>query len=213
MPAEAINLGSSSHYEWLIVKTTIVGAPPALNSPGTSSGVDKALLRQLVADNYDFIWRLLSRLKVSAEEVDDATQQVFMVLLSKSSLVLKPGSERSYLFGVAIRTAQEFRRKAATQRARAVSEAADLSDERNCAESIAEQRNARRILDEILETFPEQVKIVFILFELEGMSAREIAELTSTPMGTIASRLRRGRELFEERVAEYQSRPTKGDGR
>lgn len=195
------------------MKSSIAGAVPTLNRPGVSSGVDKALLRRLVADNYQFIWRILSRLRVSADDVDDATQQVFVVLLSKANLALKPGSERSYLFGIAIRTAQEFRRKTVTQRARAVSEAADLSDEKNCAESIAEQRNARRILDEILETLPEQVKIVFILFELEGMSAREIAELTDTPMGTVASRLRRGRELFEQRVEEYKSRTKKGDVR
>lgn len=195
------------------MNSTAAGTPQTLSDSGRASGANNALLRRLVADNYDFIWRLLSRLKVSAEDVDDATQQVFMVLLSKSTLVLKPGSERSFLFGVAIRTAQEFRRKAVTQRTRSVSEAAELSDESRCAESIAEQRNARRILDEILETFPEQIKVVFILFELEGMSAREISELTTTPMGTVASRLRRGRELFEQRVEEYQSRIEKGNVR
>jgi RNA polymerase sigma-70 factor (ECF subfamily) len=55
-------------------------------------------------------------------------------------------------------------------------------------------------LDEILVSMPHEVRTVFVLFEIEGMNLSEIAETLGIPRGTVASRLRRGREDFERRV-------------
>ena len=53
---------------------------------------------------------------------------------------------------------------------------------------------------------PDDMRTAFVLFELEGLSVPEIAELTETKQGTVASRLRRARELFQSGVKRLRAR-------
>lgn len=168
-------------------------------------------LRHLVKEHYDFIWRLLARLNVAAPEVDDAAQQVFMVLVSREELVIKPGSERAFLYGVALRVAKEFRRKAQNALNHISPDPDVLVDRAPDLEAVAERSQARRQLDRILEQMPENLKEAFILFELEDMSVPQIAELVGIPTGTVASRLRRARALFQKAVVELQARREGGE--
>ena len=48
----------------------------------------------------------------------------------------------------------------------------------------------------MLERLPLELRTVFVLFELEGLQIRDIAELEEIPLGTVGSRLRRAREEF-----------------
>ena len=68
----------------------------------------KARLERMFNDHYDFIWRLLRRLGVGSEKADDASQQVFLVAAERMQRI-KEGSERSFLFGIALRVAHAGR--------------------------------------------------------------------------------------------------------
>jgi hypothetical protein len=59
----------------------------------------------------------------------------------------------------------------------------------------------RQLFDDIIGSLTVTVREVFTLFELEGMNLSEIAETLGLPRGTVASRLRRGREQFRQQVA------------
>jgi RNA polymerase sigma-70 factor (ECF subfamily) len=63
-------------------------------------------------------------------------------------------------------------------------------------EEHLERQQARELLDGILEALPEELRVVLVLFELEGLEVREIAVLQEIPIGTASSRLRRAREEF-----------------
>jgi RNA polymerase sigma-70 factor, ECF subfamily len=54
----------------------------------------------------------------------------------------------------------------------------------------------------VLDAMPIELRAVFVLFELEGMTSPEIAAISGLPPGTVASRLRRARERFRELVAQ-----------
>jgi RNA polymerase sigma-70 factor (ECF subfamily) len=168
-----------------------------------------ATVKQLVIDHYEFIWRLLARSGVAAPDVDDAAQQVFMVLVTRADLVIKPGSERAFLYGISLRVTKEFRRRAQSA-AQHTSEAAELPDERLDLEAMTEQSLARKKLDAILVSMPDALREAFILFELEDMSVPEIATLLGIPTGTAASRLRRSRELFQEAVIQLRADAASG---
>jgi len=66
--------------------------------------VNHARITAVVRTNHDFIWRLLRRLGIPEANVDDATQQVFCVAARRIDEIA-PGSERSFLFGTAVRVA------------------------------------------------------------------------------------------------------------
>lgn len=137
-----------------------------------------------------------------ADDVDDATQQVFMVLMTREHTTLQEGRERSFLFGTALRVAREHRRR--NKKHEACSEA-DLDSFVHPGvdlEALTDQQRARELLDRIVSSMPEELRMVFILFEIEGLPAIEVAALLSMPAGTVASRLRRARQHFRQLIQQ-----------
>ena len=157
----------------------------------------KARLEAVVRSHYAFLWRSLRRLGVAEREADDAAQRVLGVLARRIGEITA-GSERSFLFQTALRVAAEMRRS--TARARLAFDEATVDrarDEAPLPDEALEQREARAILDQVLDALPLEVRAVFVLFELEQLTTSEIADLLAIPAGTVSSRLRRGREEFQ----------------
>ena len=67
-------------------------------------------------------------------------------------------------------------------------------------ETLVDQRRALALLDDVLEEMAMDLRSVFVLSEVEQMTAPEIATMLDVPLGTVASRLRRAREEFQRRV-------------
>ena len=155
----------------------------------------EARITAIVRAEHDFIWRLLRRLGIPEASVDDATQQVFCVLSRRVDDV-KAGSERSFLFGAALRVASDRRR---SREFRDVPREAtgDEMDPAPNPEELAERHERRALLQVILEALPMELRTVIILFELEQMTKVEVSELLGIPVGTAVSRLRRAREEFK----------------
>jgi RNA polymerase sigma-70 factor (ECF subfamily) len=171
------------------------------DEPGRAGADDaQRRLRAILAEHYDFIWRSLRRLGLDAAGADDAAQQVFVVA-SRKLAGITVGGERAYLFGVALRVASDARRAAAGRREHPSEDVDEAPDPSPGADEILDQRRARALLDEALEHLPLPLRVVFTLHELEGMSMSEIADVVGIAPGTVASRLRRARQLFESAVA------------
>lgn len=156
--------------------------------------------------HHDFVWRMLRRFGVPEASVDDATQRVFLVVARRLAEVRK-GEEKAYLCGVAVRVAKEMRRHDASQRLvydeQAVAEMPDGSD---AADERLMAHEARRVLDDVLASMPEDLRYVLVLVELEGLEVAEVAALLEIPSGTAASRLRRAREAFSECAKRVRAR-------
>jgi RNA polymerase sigma-70 factor (ECF subfamily) len=160
----------------------------------------------LVHDHFDFIWRSLRRLGVSVGNVDDAAQKVFWTAAQKMKSV-HVEQARSFLFAIALRVASDERRTLRRRPEMADPSAVDSAEDAvPHADDLVEQLHARAFLDRILEEMPLDVRVVFVLFELEEMTTSEVAAVLAIPVGTVASRLRRGRAMFEEHVARFRAR-------
>ena len=173
----------------------------AASGPSLAPTAD--LFRAIVHDHFDFIWRLLHRLGVPPADVDDAVQQVFLVAADRLDTIVK-GSERAFLYGTALRVASTHRRTASRRRKGLDQFLWETHASALLPDEELERREAIALLDEVLSGFADEWRRVFVLCDIEGLSAREVASLESIPMGTVASRLRRARELFAERVRELQ---------
>jgi RNA polymerase sigma-70 factor (ECF subfamily) len=171
---------------------------------------DAERLRRLVAHHFDFIWRSLRRLGVPARDTDDAAQHVFMVAARKIGPVSVEG-ERAFLFQVALRIAADDRR---TRRrhpdANCEKDLPDVPESAPGPDELVDRQKARSVLDAIVAGLPLELRVAFVLFELEEMTVAEIAGLLDLPQGTVASRLRRSRELFESAVNRYRARSKRG---
>ena len=152
---------------------------------------------------FAFVWRLTRRLGLSPADADDATQQV-MIVLTRRLADIQPGSERAFLSRTAVHVALKARRS--RERRHEVTEA--LCDELPCAECdldrLLDQRRARERLDQLLSELPFELRVVLVLFEIEGLSQPEIAAALDIPYGTVASRIRRARKALERLVLRSQ---------
>ncbi len=166
--------------------------------------------RQLVDAHFAFIWRALRGLGVPSDSADDAAQHVFWIAAQKLPDIVS-GSERSFLFGTALGVAANARRARARHREVLDDEAIRNSiDETPNGEELLDLRRRRELLDQVLASMPDDLRVVFVLFVLEGITAREIAGLLDVRPGTVASRLRRARQLFHSLSARLQAREARG---
>jgi RNA polymerase sigma-70 factor (ECF subfamily) len=160
----------------------------------------EAAVRLVIERDYPAVWRFLRRLGVPESEADDVAQRVFARVLAKGAEV-QAGSERAYLMRAAFRAALEEQRsrKRARSRAGDVDLDAVPSAVPQPDEAIA-QRQQLELLDRALATLPTELRAVLMLFEIEGLTFTEIAVALQLPRGTVASRVRRGRDLFADAV-------------
>ena len=165
----------------------------------TTPSQDQRLL-QLFEQHYEFVWRSLRRLGIPAANVEDGAQRVFMILSTKLSMV-EPGREVSFLYGTARRVASDMRETARLEQGRRDDLDPELASEPfEQPDALLERKQARQQLDHILDELDFDLRSVFVLFELEGFRTGEVADMLALPQGTVASRLRKARELVLERV-------------
>lgn len=185
----------------------MTGLPARSMDPQASSASrpESERVDAVVREHYDRVWRLLRRFGVADAEVDDATQQVFCVFAGRLAAV-PPDKERTFLFGVVLRVAQASRRVRARR--------AEVNDDGAIAAIVAptpgadeqlDAARARSVLDGLLERLPLDLRAVFVLYEIEELTMVEIATTLELPPGTVASRLRRAREAFQELARAAQA--------
>lgn len=180
---------------------------PTLDSDNVPSGVAtsgtamnrEARLRWMVDEHIDFVARVLRNAGTPLSEMDDEVQRTFITAARRLDDV-RPGAERSFLLQTALHVAAHARRTAARRREVLSEEAPELIDPAQTPEQLADQKRARVLLDRVLDQMSTDLRTVFVLYEFEELSMAEIAEALSIPRGTVASRLRRARSDFQERV-------------
>jgi RNA polymerase sigma-70 factor (ECF subfamily) len=166
---------------------------------------DDRRFARLFDEHFDFVWRSLRRLGVAPASVDDAAQEVFVVA-SRRLAAIEVGKERAFLFGTALRVASDQRRAAHRRREREQEVDGEPRSQQPGPDELIDRRRARELMDEIIATLPDETRPVFVLFELEGMTMAEIASCLELPPGTVASRLRRARELFAAALARLEAK-------
>jgi len=177
----------------------------APSEPPSVARAEPERLRAAFHQHFDYVWRLLRRLGVREASVDDAAQQVFLTLSAKLSQVT-PGKERAFLTGTAFRVASNQRR-GERRSAECIAEEpiARAVDPTPSPEELLDASRQRMWLDRTLDRLPIELRAVLVLFELEDLTAPEIAQLLELPVGTVASRLRRARQLFLEAAEELRA--------
>jgi RNA polymerase sigma-70 factor (ECF subfamily) len=178
---------------------------PALRLVNPELGETAEAVQALLREHFDGVWRLLRRLGLPKADADDAAQQVFIIACRRFESI-QPGSERAFLYGCALKRAARFRESQQKPVQAASDELEQLEDDVPSLEELVERHRARALLDLILQSMPNELRTVFVLFELEEFTSYEIAELLGIPRGTATSRLRRAREDFAKRLSRIESR-------
>jgi RNA polymerase sigma-70 factor (ECF subfamily) len=156
--------------------------------------------RAMYEGHVDFVWRNLRRLGVAEADVDDRTQEVFVVAHRRFTEFVDRGhGPRAWLFQIVLRVASDARRH--TRRHPEVPDGGLAMDrasiEPQQTDAIA-RREAISRLDAALGSIDLSRRAVLVLHEIEEMTAREISSVLGIPLNTVYSRLRVGRLELEQ---------------
>jgi RNA polymerase sigma-70 factor, ECF subfamily len=149
-------------------------------------------------EEHDFVVSLVRRLGVPAGDVEDAVQDVFVVLHRRLHELEAGVALRYWLRSVTFRVCSNHRRKLSVHWPRSRGEPIDPDSLHDVLHRLPDEARAlseaRQALARALSRLDGEKLEVFVLTELEERTASEIAELTQTSPNTVASRLRAARK-------------------
>ncbi len=155
--------------------------------------------RALFDQHVDFVWRVLRRHGVPERELEDACQEVFLIVHRKLAEFEGRSSLRTWVYAIASRTAQVARRKAHLRRELLEAPLREPHAEAT-QEEAAHQKRALSCVESALAQLDADKREAFVLYELEGMSVAEVASALGVPENTALYRLHRAREEVAQRL-------------
>ncbi|OCF93582.1 RNA polymerase sigma factor RpoE [Gilliamella sp. wkB7] len=168
---------------------------------------DKNAFNLLVVRYQNKLAHLVSRY-VSASEVPDVVQETFIKAYRSLSLFKGESIFYTWLYRIAVNTAKNYlisqgRRPPSSDidasEAESYDSAESLRDIDN-PESLALSKEVGKVVFEAIEALPDDLKTAITLREIDGLSYEEIAEIMSTPVGTVRSRIFRARDIIDEKI-------------
>jgi RNA polymerase sigma-70 factor, ECF subfamily len=157
--------------------------------------------RRLFEEQVEFVWRVLRRYGVPDRDVDDVCQEVFLIVHRKLGEFEGRSSIRTWIYGIAARTAIAARRKAHARRELLEPMATEQSVEPTQHEQTDQRRELSQV-EAVLATMDIEKREAFVLYELEGLSVAEVALAIGVPENTALYRLHRAREELERRLRQ-----------
>jgi RNA polymerase sigma-70 factor, ECF subfamily len=170
-----------------------VGLPA---EPRPTEGAPLPTLREVFRAEGAFVLRVLRRLGVPESDLEDAGQDVFLIVHRKLGSFDGRSSLRAWLFGIASRVALARRRRAYVRHEQSrpdldpVVDGAGQTDE-------STRLDARTLLIRALDKLDDDKRAAFVLYELEGFSMPEVSVAVGCPLQTAYSRVRVARQTVK----------------
>ncbi len=139
------------------------------------------------------------RMLPGSHDAEDAFQATFLILARRAAAIGRRERLANWLYGVAVRTAKESRRRAARQQAR---ERRAMDRNKVESERAGDWDDVIPILDEELSRLPDRYRAALVACELEGKSRHDAAQQLGLPEGTLSTHLARGRKLLRDRLVQ-----------
>jgi RNA polymerase sigma-70 factor (ECF subfamily) len=175
----------------------MVGEAPSASSKHLKTSIS---VREIFDAHTDFVWRVLARAGVRESDLQDATQEVFIIVADKLPQYDAGTKATTWLYAIAIRVGANYRRKVQRKREDLVEESVErvATGEDHDPEQGVVRAQARMQLARLLERLAPEQRIVFEMFELDEMTCQAIADALGIPLGTTYTRLRAARAALTE---------------
>ncbi len=160
--------------------------------PVDEAGPTPQSLRRIYDEHHGFVRRNAIRLGIPHGHADDVVQEVFVTLVRRSAALGEFRSQRALLFAIARRVCANYRRKLDRKPVQPLPAGTLRVVDDDGFDRVEAAHTVARFLDRLDEPRRE----VFVLAELEGMSAPEIAEALGINVNTVYARLRAARQRF-----------------
>src|SRR5438105_10346255 len=169
----------------------------------------------LIGEFHQPIYNLVYRIVADPSDAADTTQEVFLKVFRGIGHFHGESSLKTWIYRIALHEASNRRRwwfrhkvhelpmEPLETDGSQLATSETLVDDRDSPFDNVAHKEVRDRVEQELRHVPEPYRTTLILRDLEEMSYEEIAEITETNLGTVKSRLTRGREALKQRLAEY----------
>ncbi len=154
---------------------------------------------ELYEQHVTFVWRTVRAFGVADTQLEDAVQDVFVVVHRRLPEWEGRAALTTWLFSIARRVASGYRRKRGRAEQRTITTPVEDCELAGTADTFAalSRAEAAATVMAILDTLDEDKRVVFALVELEQMAVPEVARILELNLNTTYSRLRLARQAFE----------------
>ncbi len=170
-------------------------------------GGDRRAGAQLFERHYAAVARFFHN--KAPRDADDLIQRTFLRCVETHGRIRKPASFHYYLFGVARYVLLEYLEEKGRRQRREVPNfmTTSVEDLAPTPSSVLGRAREERLILGALRRIPIEFQIVLELYYWEELRARELAEVLDLPEGTVRTRIRRAKQLFEEEIARIAESP------
>jgi RNA polymerase sigma-70 factor (ECF subfamily) len=178
---------------------------------------DQTAFERLVRNHEQSVFRLMFRMLGNREEAEDASQEAFLSLHRHGRRFRREARFSTFLYRVAANAALNRRRSLGRARRRtqelALHQAAgaDLPATPRNPEDAAQGGEVQLQVQTALDELPEDLRVAVVLYDIEGQSYKEIAEILEIPEGTVKSRIHRARQGLRELLHPLVETPLPGE--
>ncbi|MEM7156958.1 MAG: sigma-70 family RNA polymerase sigma factor [Myxococcota bacterium] len=172
--------------------------------PGGATGeVDPTDLAALYQEHVDFVWRIAKHMGAPPQDVGDIVHDVFLIAYRRRHDFDRERKIRNWLFGITRNVVA--RARTGVHRERRLQAVPSPQAPVATAETVLQQSQAHALLQTFLAGLPEEQRAVFVLHDVEGVAAPDVAVAVGAKTNTVYSRLRLARKKFERFAARYRA--------
>ncbi len=175
---------------------------------------DSAAFNEIVARYKNRVYNYICRMVGAGTDAEDLAQETFVRAYMSIHSFQSRASLNTWLFRIATNICIDHVRKSKKAKALMTSlyredteeeteEIRDLPDERFEPQRSLLTKELAGQLDHALQTLPEKLRTVTLLYDMEGLSYEEIAQIVDCPLGTVKSRLFHARAALRAKLTPY----------
>ena len=165
------------------------------SSAGGSNPEPLPSLRSVFDEHARYVIRTLRHLGVQEADVDDVAQEVFVTVHRKLPEFEGRSKLRTWLYAICLRVASDHRRRAYMVREK-VTDSPPVDGGERRGDEPDTSLESRAFVLQLLEGLDDDKRTVLVLYEIEGLTMREVADVIGCPLQTAYSRLHAARDLL-----------------
>lgn len=178
---------------------------------------DGRAFSMLIENHERFVFNVVYRITGNAEDARDVSQEAFIKAFKNFESYDESSAFSTWLYRIAVNTAIDYIRK--RKKENSISFEDYIVDEKNqkgdsgIEEKVISKEGVKNIISAV-NMLDDEFKTVIVLRDMEGMEYKEISDITGLPLGTVKSRLSRGRGKLRQMIEKFNLKPeTEGRGR
>lgn len=171
---------------------------------------DVAAFDELMHAHQDRVFGVCLRMLRDREAALDATQETFITVFRKADRFAGRSAFGTWLYRVAVNTCYDAIRKAQRRRTEPLPEITDPADD-SALDDLASVE-LRPDIEAALADLPEEYRSAVVLADLEGLALQTVSEILEVPVGTVKSRVFRGRRLLAAALGNLAGPPDPQSG-